>query len=366
MVAFSDMRDKLLTLNQAKEILELTEPFDEVPIPVSEDTRFFLEPSWNHGIRAVDGASRVAASVVIDRTEYPLTKDAVLDAAARCGLSRPYVQKTPANLIEEHLNYWFTQGLRDEKPLKLMVAGNVGSAVTRETIVPFSNLELVDSLVKGVKSKFGSADIFVDRKLDHSMGQTHLKLVIPASTFVIEETDVANDEWSLGLSLRNSLIGKPTEPTSIEGYLFRWWCSNGAIDKRASSGRWNRVTGSQDKQAVYDWARASVDEVLGGLETAFDSLQEMARKPLGNDAQQIVRDTFRANKIPLRDRELIMRNLLTSTENVTAYTLMNAITAVANLDDRDSTDRLRLMSAGGELPHLLADRCEVCHQPIPD
>lgn len=366
MVAFHEMRDKLLTLEQAQEIIELTEPLEQIKIPIDSSTRFFLEPSWNHGIAAIDGAARVAASVAINRKEYPLTKDGLLDAASRCGLSKSYVQRTPPHLIEDHLNYWYSEGLQGERPLKFLVSNNIASAVTRETVVPFSNVELLNSLVDGVKDKFNGAEIYVDRKFHHSMLRTHLRLVIPSQTFTVEGTEVLHDEWSLGLNLRNSLVGAPTDQTSIEGYLFRWWCTNGAIDKRATSGRWNRTKGGQDPQAVYDWARESVDEVLGGLETAFESLQAMARTPLGSNAQQIVRDTFRAHKIPLRDRERVMSNLLTSSENVTAYTLMNAITSVANLEDRDFTDQQRLMAAGGDLPHVLADRCETCHQPIPD
>lgn len=366
MVAFSQMREKLLTLEHAREVLGVTEPIEELRIPIDPDTRFFLEPSWNHGITAVDGASRVAASVVVNRKEYPLSKDGLLDAASKCGLSKAYVQRTPAALIEDHLNYWYSDGLQSERPFKFMVADGVASAVTRDTVVPFSNVELLNSIVEGVKARHNNAEIYVDRKLHHSMLRTHLRVVIPSESFTIEGTDVMNDEWSVGLNLRNSLVGASTDQTSIEGYLFRWWCTNGAIDKRATSGRWNRTTGGQDKQAVYDWARQSVDEVLGGLETAFDSLQAMARTPLGANAQQIVRDTFRAHKIPIRDRERVMANLLTSSENVTAYTLMNAITSVANLEDRDFTDQQRLMAAGGDLPHVLADRCTACHQPMPD
>ncbi len=44
--------------------------------------------------------------------------------------------RTPAQLIESHMNYWYGGNLSD-KPLKLLTTRERGAAITRATVSPF-------------------------------------------------------------------------------------------------------------------------------------------------------------------------------------------------------------------------------------
>lgn len=358
-VTIDDMRDTLLTLDEVRESLATTEPLTEYPLTVGS-TNFVLSPTWNHGVDLLEGNAAVDVAVSIGNTELPLSKDALFQATSACGLPVAYVKKTPARLIESHLNYWYgtDRGLGD-KELKLLVTQDRGAAVTRSTVHPFSNLRLLEETLTGIENRYGTGEVLADSKFHHSLARTHLRLIVPEHTYRIDDTGTPNDIWSMGINVTNSLTG--AEQTSLNGYLFRWWCSNGAIDTNASSGTWSRRSGGQDEAEVYEWARSVVDDVLGGLEGSFDAIQEMARTPVAGDVNQILRETFATYNLPARNRQAVIANLVED-DQLTMYSLMNAITSVANAGDMDPRESATLMAVGGDLVHAATDRCDSCHR----
>src|SRR5882724_2819536 len=317
-VTVDDMRDTLLTLDTVREALATTEPLSEHGLTVGS-TNFSLAPAWNHVLDTTEGTDVVDATVSIGTSEFQLSKDAVFQATSACGLPAAYVKKTPARLIESHLNYWYgsDRGLGD-KDLKLLVTQDRGAAVTRSTVHPFSNLRLLEEALSGIEDRYGAGEVLADSKFHHSLARTHLRLIVPEHTYRIEDTGTPNDIWSMGINLSNSLTG--VEQTSLDGYLFRWWCFNGAIDTNAASGTWSRRSGGQEESDVYEWARSVVDEVLGGLEGSFDAIQEMARTPVAGDVNQILRETFATYKLPARNRQAVIANLVED-DQMTMYSL---------------------------------------------
>jgi len=359
-VTLDEMRDKLLSLDTVRETLATTEPISELPLTVGM-TNFTLESGWNHSIDTLKESDAVNATVSVGSREYRLSKDALFQATSAVGLPAAYVKKTPANLIESNLNYWYGKGygLTDKQQLKLLITKDVGSAVARSTVRPFSNLRLMEETLTGIEKKFGNGEVLVDSKFHHSLARTHFRLIVPEHTFQIQDTGTDNDVWSMGLNIQNSLIGK--DQTSLEGYLFRWWCTNGAIDTTAASGVWNRRSEGQNEDEVYEWARTVVEDVLGGLESSFDTLQTMARTPIAGDVNQILRETFANYSLPARSRQAVISNLVED-DQLTAYSLMNAVTSVANATDMDPREQARLMTVGGDLVHMSSDRCDSCHR----
>jgi len=139
-------------------------------------------------------------------------------------------------------------------------------------------------------------------------------------------------------------------PTVLDGYLFAWWCSNGCIDTFASSGQWSRRgTDGNNEEKAYEWARQSVDEILGGLEGTLDRVASLTQVPLAGDAQEILTESFRRHGVPSVARDAVIENLIDSPDN-TMYGLMQAVTQVAN--DAGLTPGVvdALLTAGGELP----------------
>lgn len=359
-ISASDMvdRSKLLTLDHVRGVLATTEPCDSVGFPVSSDIDFKLEKGWNYEAKDMAGTDLVSAYVTIHGKEYQMSKDAILETASLCGISKAYALKTPAGLIEPHLRFWYRGGLDESKEYKaLTVGGDKCLAVMKATINPFSNLRLLEESLNSIEAKYGEGEVFVDPKFEHSLRRTHLRLVVPEYLRQMTGTNEDNDNWSIGVQVLNSLIGE--QQTSFDGYMFRWLCTNGAIDTFANSSRWSRKSGGQGDE-VYEWARSAVDEVLGGLEHSLDLVQESANIAIAKgdvkDALQEIFDTF---AIPGQARQLVIDNMIEE-DNLTMYHVMQAITAAANSPEVDPNHVLGLMEAGGSLPRVAHNRCGSC------
>ena len=345
-----DMLSKLHTLDEAKETLSTTEPVTSVEFEAESGNKFDLPAGFTSN----------NSTVKLGNTTYEVSPDALLSMAAFCGLPKSYVLRTPADLIEPQLNYWFQRGLDDKSFKALAVGGDTIQAVTRGTITPFSNLQLLEKAEESLKHNFGSdVEILVDEKFSHSLTGTWLRLVVPSEQKDIQGSPVNGDTWSLGLQIKNSQTGQGG--TAIDGYLFRWWCSNGAIVTDASAGVWSRRSSGQSEEDVYEWARGAVDEILGGLSGAFDQVQHMVHVSLDGEVQDSLRDIFDRYRVPMRLRNPVIDEMVES-DDLTMYGVMNAVTAAANAAGLPESHVEQLMRVGGDLPRVSEARCTSCHR----
>lgn len=367
-ITVASMKPKLLTLDQVRESLGRTEPLTTCDFAIGDAVRFRLEDDWHHHTDSAEGTDPVRAYIQIGKgpgtNEYQLTKDALLEATSVCGLTKTYSARCPGPLLEPQLNYWFREGL-SHKPIRdyqLLIAGGNGAAITRASIQPFSNLRLLEQVLHGIEARYGSGEVLADYKFQHSLRKTHLRLIVSEHMRAIHRSGTEGDLWSAGIQVKNSLIGE--ERTSIDGYLFRWVCTNGQIDTQATSGVWSRRGGSTE-QEVYDWARTAVDEVLGGLEPALDAVQALVDIPVAGEANEILRDVFSHYGTPLPERAKIIENMVDTGGQLTMYTVMNAITRVANDANMEPSHVESLLRMGGDLPHAASSRCEACRRLMP-
>lgn len=347
-VTIDQMRDKLLSLDTVRERLATTEPLTTYEFETGE-AQFVL----NGNISESPSTMRIGSK------EFAIAPVATLEATSLCGLPKGYVQRTPVPYIEPQVNYWFKDGFKENKRYKALVVNDTVEALTRGTVVPFSNLELLDRAETEVRKQYGQdTEILVDPKFFHSLTHTHMRLILPHEGRTIQGTKVADDQWSVGIQIKNSQTA--LESTSIEGYLFRWWCTNGAIDTRESSGVWSRRSGGQGDE-VYDWAKTAVDEILGGFEQALDDVQHMVHVPIEGEVNQALRDVFEQYKVPVAERQYIIDEMVES-DDLSMYGLMQAITSAANHDGVSPGHVDQLMRIGGDLPRATASRCGSCHR----
>lgn len=366
-ITVNDMRPKLLTLDEIHTILGRSEPLATTNFTVGDAVKFRIADDWHYQAPDLDGADPVQAYVQLGHglglTEHRLTKDALLEATSVCGISKTYAARCPGPLLQPHLNYWFREGLRTKaghRDYQLLSAGGNGAAITRSSIIPFSNLRLLEQAVDGIHRHFGNdAEILVDYKFHHSLRRTDLRLIVPATTRNITGTGLDTDEWCLGVQFKNSLTGELR--TSFDGYLFRYVCTNGAVDTHVTSGAWTR-RGQGAEDEVYEWARTAVDEVLGGLEHSLDAVQEMVTIPIEGHVNDVLRDVFEYYRVPLPERARIIENLIEAGGPITMYTVMAAITQVANDNKLDPAHVENLLRMGGDLPHAATSRCDACQR----
>jgi hypothetical protein len=234
-------------------------------------------------------------------------------------------------------------------------------AITKASVEPISNLELLDAIVEKVHERFSGTEVYGDFKFYHDLRTTGVRLVVPEVVHEVRD----GDPWSIGISIGQSVVGE--RPLTIQGYLFRWVCSNGAITQHNGAKYSRRGRGEGD---AYEWAREVIDDILGVYEHEFEVLDELARTPIpeyehgGNRVQSralALMDVFETYGVPLEARERIIQQL-TDSDDFTVYGIMQAVTAVANDEDVRESVRRRLMEIGGDLPRANSNRCQQCRR----
>lgn len=354
-ITVEQMRDKLVTVETLENMLSATEPLSTQDINSDTPVRFRLDPGWETSLEAMSDTAVANAFITVSGQERQLTKEAILQATSEVGIPQALVKRSPANLIEPFLNHYWGSELGSKGFKALSVNGTV-SAFTKDTITPFSNIELVDRILTTVRNRYGQdTRIFADYKLNHSLIDTNVRLVIPDLQHDILDgmmLDVPHNEddlWLGGIHLRNSLVGK--KQTTIEPYLFRWWCTNGCTTERRAGMAWSRQgNGGQDLESVYAWAQEAVDGILGGMEAEFETIQALTRLGTSGNTADVLTEIFSRYELPVSQRDTIRENIETNSGRLTMYSIQQAITQAANDPEMSPERQDRLMRLGGAIP----------------
>lgn len=366
------MRPRLLTLDQLRNRLATTEPVTDLSFEAHSGIEFRIDAGWDLAAEATEGSELVQAWVRLfaGADERQLTKDALLEFGAKVGIPRKLQERTPAHLLQPQLNWWFggNGGWEGKKFKAFAAADGPISAVGSGTIVPFSNLGILDELLSGLRAHYRitDSDILADYKLTHGLELTHARLVVPGEVRNVDGPGTASpsDSWSTGVQWRNSQLG--LKPTSLDGYLFRWRCTNGLTDTLVTSGQFNRRASGVEEADVYSWARAAVDNVLGGLEHVLDGVQATTAIPVEADVTLVLDDLFRQHSVPTSLRSQIIRNMAEVGGELSMYTIMNAITQAANGEDVSPAAVDKLLRTGGHVAHSAEMRCGECRRIKPE
>jgi hypothetical protein len=362
-ITSTDMADSLMSMDTLREKLAPGDSLNALQMYLdgSDKINFELPLGWNVGLKEAPGTQMTAATMTYGGKTRTMTKDALLAITTMVGIRREYVAKTPGPMIANHLNYW-TQ--HTDKKVKALFDQKDGIlAITKPGITPFSNLQLLEQMLDGIEEQYGIGEdsVLADYKFTHDLRRTSFRLIVPEKVRTLQSarSGGVEDNWSVGVQVMNSLVGEV--PTSVQGYLFAWWCTNGSISTHASSGKYNRRTQGQDENEVYAWAKASVDDILGGLEHELDAVEDLTTAPMENDATQVLTDIFTEYRVPMKARESIMGALVDS-DDLTMYGVMNAVTQAANGEHIDDLAKTALMEIGGDIPRATSGRCDACHR----
>ena len=364
-IALSDVSDKLLSLDEAKNILAPLEAMGESEFAMGEGSVEFTFPDkWNADLATLDGTDTTEATIAIGGSKFQLTKDAALAASSLVGLSRRYVSVTPGHLIEPHLNYWYGQqgGYQNwSKNLKLIHRDeSVGVAFCRSAMNTYSMQRVLAEAMDSIYDRYGKGTtVYVDRKMEAGIRSTAIRLIVPESErsvpsrFAEEE---GNDPWSVGLALQTSLTGEV--PLGVSGYLFRYVCVNGATTQHSHGVKHRRSRGEQAEN-VYDWLGNEIDAILASMEDEMAHVEALTTMKLAGEVSQILANLFEQFNVPIPSREKITNELVES-DDLSAYGVMQAVTEAANDVELSPTEVARLMGIGGALPHVLSARCPSC------
>lgn len=375
-VDFETMRASLLPLTAVQEKLATTEPLAEVTFKTGGQSLAvaFADDVEGKPWHKRPGGDPAPAWLRLPGGElYQFTAEAAQQLGSKVGMPDQYQAKLPAKILNADLNYWLREGM-GEADLKLLTAGlgedpdgnevPLVQAVCRPSTAVFSNIKFLEVMVDGLRAKYGAdTEILADYKFAHDLERTAIRLIVPGYQRAITGTSVADDIWSLGLDFHGSLVG--LRPTTLAGYQFRWWCTNGATENLATSGTFGR-RGSTEEAAM-EWAKKAVDEILGGLEDTLDQTQGLVGQPVGGEVVPVLKGLFREFGINRPERVAILETMADTGGDLSVYDLLSAVTMAANAPELDDRHVTRLLDMGGHLvSHGSSGTCPTCHQLAPE
>jgi hypothetical protein len=365
---------QIIPLDRAKEILATTEPLGDITFQLdgTSNVSVTMPEHWNGeeaDIRHQPGP--YITDCTIDCNEAPgsirLSKDAILKITSLVGINREYVMKTPGPLIAANVNYWLNNaGIRGSDSLHLLTKDGNAVAARKEGLQSFPNLPLLEQVEGQLRARYGRQELFADAKFHHDYQRTSLRIIVPDSGKTMpskRSRDDKPDRWSVGVQFINSLMADPESRLSLSGYLFSWWCTNGAITQHGRSGLYNRRTQDQGLDMVSEWVRAVTEQALEAVDPALDEVEMLTGVDLEGELNAVLADLFTTYRLPPKLRPNVTEALIES-DDLTGYGLMQAITQAAN--DPLVSDQVAqtTMEIGGMLPHGLADRCDSCHRVL--
>lgn len=378
MVTPQEVREagQIIPLEQVKELLATTEPLGDLEFQLdgTSHVQLNMPREWNDDEKEVKnqpGTWMTDCTITFDETDHPirLSKDALLKMTSEIGLNRHYVQKTPGPLIAVQANWWLNNGgVRGANAVHLMTKDGDAVAARKDGLQAFPNLPLIERVEERLAERYGRQELMADAKFHHDFQRTALRIIVPDSGRVISSkrsTETKPDRWSVGLQFINSIMADPESRLSLSGYMFAWWCTNGAITQHGRSGAYNRRTQDQGLDVVQEWTSAVTDQALDALEPALDDVQALTRVSLEGELNQTLTDVFNTYHLPPALRVGVTEALIES-DDLTAYGLMQAITQAANDPALSDHVSQTAMSIGGLIPHGLSERCGECHRVMPD
>jgi hypothetical protein len=292
---------------------------------------------------------------------FQLTRLAAGELASTARAPKKYQEFLSPALLTAAVNYALRERLR-ECELKLLLAGTgegpdgqpcplaYGQALA--TVVPFSNVKLLDIALLAVRAKFGVAaadGACVDYKLFCDPEHTSFRVVVPATA-----RDVNGDPWCYGLEVSNSLVGKTQ--TVISGYLFALDTTGGITDVEHSAGGFGRRGSKPDD--VYAWAAAASAQCLDGAESACDGLRALRRRDVTDEYEQVLGQLFRDAPVAKVLQLAVLADVEERPGGITMYDLACAASGAANLDGRSWRDVRSLHDLAGEILHQGGGMCD--------
>lgn len=366
-VTLEDMKDKLYSLEDVTALLEPTENLTSYPFVAdgSSKVEFQFPDNWHEsGLKDQPDLFITDVSMQVGETLRPLTKAAVLEATSLMSIPKELAMKTPAQFLGPQLNWWYANTTKGKSVNLVMLANeHAAHAVVPQAKVVFSNLMLLEEAVKAAKAKYGSGVVLLfDKKFHHDLRRTNIRMILPEIHYDVDSARAAGsteaDTFYGGVHIANSLIGENT--TLIEGYIFSWWCENGATTSHTLSSRHKRKAG-EDPADVYTWAGGMAESIVDEIHGELEQLDGLTKLALEGDVVETIHTVYDHYAVPQAVRQAIQDNM-TESDDITGFGLMQAITATANVPDLGWKQIEDIMRVGGDMPHVLADRCSNCHR----
>ncbi len=262
------------------------------------------------------------------------------------GIPFKYADRCPVEVLAPQVKYWLSTSPKAAHG-KLSVERSPNGLHASQFLPQGQDVVPLSNVLNTVGEEYGSR-VWVRHLDDDSPRTNYVSLVVSDLSWNAalvgggdgsEEPDLVYG----GITIQHSPVGD--HPTILDGYLFRLWCSNGAIMREKSLKVTRKIPHlSSGKPSVF---LPAIGGIFDNLEGAFNKLAETCRKKAPSLDSFFLSMSALGKKVPaaLRAR---MEELAQTNPPSTYYDLINMLTFLAH-EQLDSMKRVRkIESLGGE------------------
>lgn len=298
---------KLLTREQVSATLAPTEDLEFITIKPGQENGVVFSGDKDHPILEIG-----------DR-QFQMAEKALVSAAGSIGLPRGFTKKSPMPVLLPVLNYWYGEGLN--QPIRAIVGDDVLLRTTTDRVksLPVSN----EQLLAAAEGVIGKDNIAGYHKVSSTLDYTTMSLVTTKQFQAVNE-----DTLFGGVQIKNSVLGKET--VEVSPYVFRQWCTNGAIASE-SLGRYTRKRRGEGGD-IGDWMSEIIGDASNVLDREFERIRHLTTISVKGHLGEVLDGIRKDHNIPKKVMEDIMDEA-TSSNSSTMYDIWNCITKVATHSD---------------------------------
>lgn len=299
-----------------------------------------------------------------DPSTFVVTRELWKAIAEDLGSGERYFMNTPPAQLLPQVNWWY--GSREANKAEVFMLSKPGLnenqlglelvKANRHPITPTRMLEVLHGVVRDRGGE--PTYTFYERQ---GLREVTIACVQPDRQYEVEGSRQVGDIVRGGVLVQFSPVG--TIAPRVSDYVDRLICTNG-MTSTDTLDVWS-MPGGDGANDAYEWLPSAVGSAFDGIDARFEEIQRMANTEVPEDAvETVVTDLFDHYRTPAGLRAAVLRRL--ANQNVeTLWDLQNAITWAATHDEhiRNSRQRVRLMSLGGDFP-AHSTRCESCNHLV--
>ena len=336
----SDEQLKLMTRDQVLAVLAPNEKLTHVDVTLGKDKDIFFKTADQDG----------APVVTLPDGEHPMTSGGLYEAARSVGIPETYSRKCPFDLLYQNLDHWYRGGNATGKLRFLLHEGTV-VGVNPNHPQYYNTSELLGA----AEEVIGAEHILGYHQVSSNLEFARVCVV---TDHVFEA--VSGDALHGGLDIQNSIIGQ--YKIEITPYIFRQWCSNGAITSENISQWSHRNDGDTP---IGPWVRNATSSAFSGLNAEFQRIHHLTEVGVEGHVPDTLASIFRRFNIPVRIQKEIVGEAAAQNNGAgpqTMYDLWNCLTRVGTYSSKLSRAGSRaLQFVAGDVTKETS-LCPSCHQ----
>lgn len=270
-----------------------------------------LKPGDNMEIRF--HGSKDEPIIDLGGNELRIAPQALVDVTHCIGLPAKYTSRCPADLLFNHLNYFFGEGMSN--PARAIIRDGLLVSMTKDRVR--TQVVSNERLLRLAENKLGQ---------DHIVGyhQTHSDLNISTISVVTDQNfePVKEDTLFGGIKIQNSILGK--EVIEIAPYIFRQWCSNGAITSQ-NLGKYTR----KKHDDLDNWFSEIIEGASSEIEKEFERIRHLTGISVKGHVSETIHGIANDRNLSQKITEEVLNEAI-SEKAETMYDIYNAFTKIAS------------------------------------